>query len=382
MNVTVAMGPWLPVPAVRGGAMPKVWHRLAREFARLGHRVSIFARQFPGQPLEEHDAGVHIVRTRGYSQSGSVVRDLAKDFAYAIGVLPRLPPADIFVVNDFWLPALAPWLRRSAGAVVVCAARYPKGQYRLYGRAARIIAISTAVRDAIVAEQPALAQHARVIPLPVDVEQIGRGAIADSAARDRDASGRRTLLYVGRVHPEKGIELLLHAFALVTGRFNQWRLRIVGPTAAEDGGGGQRFADTLRKRAQGLAVDFNGPIFDADDLASTYRAADLFCYPSVADRGEAFGVAPLEAMAAGVPPIVSALDCFRDFVEPGSNGWVFDHRAANPEGRLADVLAQAMTDDAGRARLSARARQDAARFAYSAVAQRYVEEFQCILGSP
>ena len=236
------------------------------------------------------------------------------------------------------------------------------------------IAISTAVRTAIVDEQPALAQRTVVIPLPVDL-----GAFAGNGRSD--ASEKRTLLYVGRVHPEKGIELLLRAFALVARRFPDWRMKIVGPVAEADGGGGGRFGQSLRESARGLDVEFAGPVFDIAKLATEFREADLFCYPSLADRGEAFGLAPLEAMAAGMPPIVSALECFRDFVCHGENGWVFDHRAGNPETRLADVLALAMSDSGALIRMGERARLDAGRFTFPAVAQQYLDEFSRILAT-
>jgi glycosyltransferase involved in cell wall biosynthesis len=355
--------------------MPKVWHGLAREFATLGHQVSIMARTFPGQPDEERDGDVHIVRTRGFAQSASLVRDLAKDFAYAANLLRRLPPADILVSNDFWVPALVPALRRSAGATVVCAARFPKGQYRLYPRVAKVVAISTAVRTAIVGEQPRMADKTVVIPLPVDV--------AAFVPRDGRSSsdGKRTLLYVGRVHPEKGIELLLRSFALAAAHLTHWRLKIVGPEADADGGGGEAFARRMRELARGLDVDFRGPVFDQAALATEYREADLFCYPSLAERGEAFGLAPLESMACDVPPIVSALQCFGDFVRDRENGWIFDHRARDADARLAAALTQAMTDDAVRARLGRRAETDARAFTYAAVAQRYLDEFGRILAS-
>ena len=374
VNVTIVMGPWLPVPPLRGGAMPKVWHGLAQEFSRLGHRVSTLARKFPGQPDEERSGDVHIIRTLGFAQGGSIARDIAKDFVYAANLLLRLPRADILVTNDFWVPTLAAAFRRGAGAVVVCAARYPKGQYWLYRRAARIVAISTTVRTAIIGEEPTLAQRTVVIPLPVDVDVF-------SGHRPSRTSRKRTLLYVGRVHPEKGIELLLRAFALVANRFPDWRLKIVGPMAEADGGGGQRFEHTMRGLAQGLDVEFGGPVFDAAALATEYSRADLFCYPSLADRGEAFGLAPLEAMAAGVPPIVSALECFRDYIADGENGWVFDHHAGDSKARLAEVLARAMNDDGARMRMSRRARLDARRFTYAVVAQRYLDEFQKIVAA-
>jgi len=369
MKITIVTGPWLPVPALRGGAMQKSWHGLAGEVVRLGHEVTLVARSFPGQPAAEVADGLRFLRPRGYEQSGSLARDLLKDLAYAVNALRCLPPADILVTNDFWLPALAARLRRSAGAVVVSAARFPKGQYRLYRGAARIVAISSAVREAIVAEQPSLGRRTVVVPLPVDLARF-RGAPAP-----RTGQGR-TLLFCGRIHPEKGLELLLRAFARLGERFPNWRLRIVGPTLKADGGGGETFAARLRNLAHNAIVDWRDPVWEPAELAATYAGADLFCYPSLAERGEAFGVAALEAMAAGVPPVVSGLACFRDFVRHGENGWSFDHRAAAAEEALAAALAGAMADDALRARCGAAARATAEGFALPAIARRLLAEFE------
>ncbi len=371
MKITVVTGPWLPVPALRGGAMQKAWHGLAREMARSGHEVTIVARSFPGQPPAETIDGVRFLRARGFSQGKHLAWDLAKDLLYALATLPQLPAGEILVTNDFWLPVLAARLRRSAGAVVVSAGRFPKGQYRLYRRAERIVAISGAVKAAIAAEQPTLAAKTVVIPLPVDL------ALFAGAAPARDGSPK--LLFVGRVHPEKGLDVLLGAFALLAARFPKWRLEIVGPAAEGEGGGGERYMERLRDLAREQRVDFRGPIFDPAALAAVYRGADLFCYPSLAERGEAFGVAALESMASGVAPVVSDLACFRDFVRDGENGCVFDHRDPGAERSLAEVLARAMTDEALRNRLGAEARRTAERFGFAAVAAEYLAEFERIL---
>jgi len=369
MKITIVTGPWLPVPALRGGAMQKSWHGLARELVGLGHEVTLVARSFPGQPTTEVVDGLRFLRPRGYEQSGSLARDLVKDLAYAVNALRRLPPADILVTNDFWLPALAARLRRSAGAVVVSAARFPKGQYRLYRGAARIVAISSAVRDAIVTEQPALAGRTVVVPLPVDLERFRIRA-------ENEAGGNRTLLYCGRIHPEKGVELLLRVFARLAEGFPRWRLRLVGPTLEAEGGGGDSFARRLRALSPGRAVDWQGPIWDPLELAASYAAADLFCYPSLAEHGEAFGVAALEAMAAGVPPVVSGLACFRDFVRHGENGWSFDHRSERVEEELGEALALAMRDEPLRRRCGAAARATAEAFGYPAIARRLIGELE------
>src|SRR5207245_4518362 len=74
------------------------------------------------------------------------------------------PAADIIVTNTFWLPIFLRNSRR--GRVYVHVARYPKGQMRFYGKAARLQTPSHAVARAIAAEAPKLAQKIAVIPYP------------------------------------------------------------------------------------------------------------------------------------------------------------------------------------------------------------------------
>jgi glycosyltransferase involved in cell wall biosynthesis len=303
-----------------------------------------------------------------------VRRDLLKDLAYALRAVRRLPAADILVTNDFWLPVFAA-RRRAAGRVVVNANRFPKGQFRLYRRAARIAAASTAVRAAIVAQCPALADRTRVFPNPIDTH-VFRPAPARAGV-----AAPKTLLYVGRVHPEKGVHLLVEAFRGIHAQRPAWSLRIIGPVATTQGGGGGGYLKELQQRANGLPVEFSEPIYHLDQLADAYRAADLFCYPSVAEQGESFGVAPLEAMACGVAPVVSALACFEDFLTPGETGWRFDHRASNPAGELAGQLLAATGDDAHRMATARRAAEVVQRFSLETVAREYLKDFVALLAA-
>jgi len=372
MRVTIATGPWLPVPAMRGGAIPRMWHGLAKEFSRQGHEVCIFARRYPGQADEENVGGVRFLRVGGFEQGRSLALDLVKDIAYALTAIWRLPDADILITNDFWLPAFAPYLRRRAGRVVVNANRFPKRQYFLYRGAARIAAASTAVRDAIVTQTPALRDRVRVFPNPVDTRIMS----PDDGPKKRDS---RVLLYVGRLHPEKGVHLLAAAFARIALRHPGWRLRIVGPWKFEEGGGGQAYVQRLRVTLKDVPSEIAEPQFDPAALASEYRAASLFCYPSLAEKGESFGLAALEAMACGVPTVVSALECFRDFVQDGSTGWVFDHKSADPEAALAEALDRAMADPERALDIGRRAGTAAREFGYAEVAARYLADFKELL---
>ena len=374
MRITIATGPLLPVPALRGGAIPRMWLGLAREFARHGHEVCIFARRFPGQPDDEVDGGVRFLRVGGFDQGRSIALDIFKDLAYALRAVWRLPEADILITNDFWLPVLAGALRRGAGRIVVNANRFPKGQYFLYRGADRIAAASSAVRDAIAAQAPVLRDRIRVFPNPVDTKFM----YPDESVRAVDP---RILLYVGRLHPEKGVHLLARAFAKVAPRRADWRLRVVGPWKAEEGGGGEAYLQVLKATLEGVPADIAGPQFDRGALAAEYRAASLFCYPSLAETGESFGLAALEAMACGLPPVVSALECFRDFVSDNETGWVFDHRSADPASALAAVLERGMSASSQAAAMGRRASAVARGLGYDSIAGQYLAEFSRLWGT-
>src|SRR5690348_2987930 len=261
MRITIITGPWLPVPALKGGSVPRMWDGLSEQFAAAGHEVIVVARRYPGQPLKESRKGVTYTRVGGASQSRSVCIDLVKDFLYAMTVLPRLPQADILVTNDFCLPILAGWLRPNSGLMVVSANRFPKGQYRFYNRVARVIAASKAIEKAICEQTPGIAERVRCIPNPFDTGIFAPPITGRVDRRDK------TILYIGRIHPEKGLDVLIRAFEQVRMRYPSIRLRIVGPISAPEGGGGEAYLARLRQLANGLPLELCKPEFDVAKLA-------------------------------------------------------------------------------------------------------------------
>jgi len=351
-----------------------MWLGLALEFARRGHEVAILARAYPGQAAQETIEGVSIVRFGGFGQSRFVALDLLRNLFYSLRATSLLPSADILVTNDFWLPMVAAALRPAAGRVVVNANRFPKGQYRLYRRAAFIAAASTVVAREVARQCPALASRIRVVANPIDTH-VFRPLENRAARRDR------TLLYVGRLHPEKGIHILIEALAMFFQTRSDWRLRLVGPISEDQGGGGHAYEERLRSLAKDLPVEWMGPVFDHVELARILREGTLFCYPSVAETGEALPVAPLEAMACGLPIVTSDLECFRDYLVEGETGFVFDHRASSPGRSLADRIEALASKPALLARVGARAAERATDFGYVEVADRFLAEFEKIVGS-
>jgi sulfite reductase (NADPH) flavoprotein alpha-component len=123
---------------------------------------------------------------------------------YVLRAARHVPKGDVVVTNDFWMPAVLPWLSGKAGKVVVNANRFPKKQYRLYGKAAAFAEASSAVADAIERESPACRAKTEVLPNAVD-----SAFLASISTEQKRATVQ--ILYVGRVHPEKGLRLLADA---------------------------------------------------------------------------------------------------------------------------------------------------------------------------
>ncbi len=361
------------MPAVLGGGVEKLWFGLGREFARLGHEVTHISRAYAGLPATEIIEGVRHVRVRGFDAPASKIAYRVLDMVYALGVLRRLAPADILVTNTIWLPVLIRDAKKG-GALYVHVARYPKGQMRFYGHAARLQTVSETVAEAIRREAPSLASKVRVIPpflinSPPSID-------FDLTWRSR----RKTVLYVGRIHPEKGLHLLIPAFLKMADRKREgWSLEIVGPAKANMGGGGDDYLAELKRLSAGRPdVVWHGFV-SAEELNDLYQTSSLFVYPSVAEKGESFGSAPLEAMSMGCPALVSDLGCFKEFIEADVTGFVFDHRAADPVAELTRKMEEATASPARLEETAARAYRVAREYRLETISQKYVEDFAAVM---
>jgi glycosyltransferase involved in cell wall biosynthesis len=373
MKITIVQGGAYPVPPVRGGAIEKAWFSLGREFAIRGHEVTHISRKFPGLPDDQRLDGVHHLRVEGLEFSSKRYVVLWRDLGYVRRVLRVLPAADILVTNT---PLLPLFIRDNRfGALYVHVGRFPKWQTRFYRHASRLQAVSRPVAEALKRQDPAAAGKVCVIPYPLP------GPVSALDVPATWPQRRKEVLYVGRVHPEKGVHLLIDAFRLlIESGVSDWRLIVVGPWATAQGGGGTAYYESLRSRSAPIAsqVELAGPIFDADALAACYLRAKLFVYPSLAEHGESFGLAPLEAMAHGCPPLVSNLACFRDFIEDQRSGYVFEHRAERPEKELYRVVKRVVSGDAELMSIAVRSHEAARHYELSRIAQIYLEDFSTI----
>ena len=113
-----------------------------------------------------------------------------------------------------------------------------------------------------------------------------------------ESAGRTLILFLSRIDPKKGIELLLEAFARIAGRFPQTVLVIAGK-------GEPKYTARLRATAERLLpagrIVWTGFLQGREKLAA-FAAAELFVLPS---HSENFGVVVVEAMAAGRACVLS-----------------------------------------------------------------------------
>lgn len=374
MRITIVQGAFLPVPPLLGGAVEKVWFDMGRQFALNGHEVTHISRRYPGLPDQEEIDGVKYMRVSGFSAPKSMLLLKFLDFLFSVKVAGILPEADILVTNTFWLPILVRKIR--FGRLYVHVARYPKGQLRLYGHTSRLQTVSTAISEEMKRQAPNLSAKIKVVPYPV--------VIPETTGKSEHASGEYRLLYAGRIHPEKGVDLILKALGMLGSEwYSRISLRVVGPWKTEEGGGGKDYQDALYSLSNkvGVKVEWVGPVFDRGELDREYRSADLFLYPSLAEKGETFGLAPLEAMAHGCPALVSSLACFQDFIDDKVNGFVFNHRTERPEQDLAESLIAILDNPERLKHAGIKALKTSEDFSLERISRLYLEDFESLLKS-
>jgi glycosyltransferase involved in cell wall biosynthesis len=178
-------------------------------------------------------------------------------------------------------------------------------------------------------------------------------------------SDRPVVVFMSRVHPKKGIELLLEASAQLPPFFD---LAIVGTgDAAYLAGLQQKAAATLQGRVHWLGFK------EGDDKWRVLQGADVFVLPS---HSENFGIAVLEAIACGVPVVISDQVALEDEVRKHALGRVVPLDA----GELSQAMQELLASPAERAEISARAVATAEEcFSWRAAARRLIAACQAHL---
>ena len=175
-----------------------------------------------------------------------------------------------------------------------------------------------------------------IIPNGIDLSEYenppGRGEF-----RKKYLLNEKIILYLGRVHKIKGLDLFARAFAELSKEIDNVKLVIAGP---DDG-----YLTSLKKLVADLEISdkvlFTGPLYGEEKLRA-YVDADVYVLPSVY---ETFPVAVLEACACGVPVIVTDRCGIADFID-GNVGYVVEY----DKNQLRDAITKVLSDEGLRRR--------------------------------
>lgn len=226
-----------------------------------------------------------------------------------------------------------------------------------YRRAAAVIALTR--KEAEQLKGMKIKAPVEVIPNGIFPEEFDREvAIRGAAARYLGQATRPMLLYLGRLHPKKGIDTLIAAMGLIPAPSR--------PLLLIAGAGEQGYELTLKNMVEELRLSedifFTGPVA-GDEKLSLLKASSILV---LASRGEGLPLAVLEGMAAGKPVVITP-GCNLPEVEEWQAGVVVEGKA----GTIAGAVQGLLRDETRRRCMGENARALVnSRFTWSAVAQK------------
>lgn len=292
--------------------------RLCRELEAAGNDVQLACTSEMRVPLPHAFVRRFAIReTAGFRHVGSSpgLRDWL--IAHA-----RSGLVDIMHVHSMWrMPSVYPGtVARQYGVPLVMAPRGTLGEAAFRGGSpvkrafwpllqrravdAATCFHATAESEAQEIRQHRFAQPIAVVPNGVDIPKIV----------PEMSKVPCTAIYLGRIHPKKGLDVLLRAWKSVEERHPEWRLRIVGP----DDGGHLPGLRALEANLGLRTVTWDGPLGGAAKIAA-YAQASIFVMPT---RNENFGLTVAEALAAGTPVVVSKGAPWAGIVDANCGWWV------------------------------------------------------------
>ncbi|HUD29682.1 MAG TPA: glycosyltransferase family 4 protein [Novosphingobium sp.] len=320
--------------------------QVAQGYARMGHRVTVFAKSSAG-PRRRVDGNVTLIDVGPTSQLRVYLR-LARAMARAWlgGERPEAIHACTWRAAIPALPFPRPLIVTVHGREI---GRPSGGAFRLMrtvlSRAARVVAVSDATRTLLLARIPALAGRCVV---------AWNGVVVPPERPAETGNAVLRVITVCRLVPRKNVPAAVRAVSRCRALGVEMDHAVIGRGDDEPA---VRLAVDEHVAAHGPGVEMTGYVSDAE-LDRRYRTADLFLHPQIAlEDGaemEGFGLSVADAMAQGIACIVGRDGGPGELVRDGIDGLVVDGRSPTA---IAEALALLASDPPYRQRLGASARR-------------------------
>ena len=357
------------IHSLHAGGAERVAAELSSHWARAGHEVCLIT-QSEGRDVYLLHSGV-VRRSLGTAgASGGGWRGVAANLRrlYALRRALREFKPDVVLGMMTTSSVLAVLAARGLPCRVIATEHtHPPSQSlsRLwlalrrfaYPKAARVVALTQGTADWLADHVPC--SRLDVIPNPVQWPL----ATSEPMRLPPNEVGKHYVLAVGRLHPDKGFDVLIEAYAQIARDYPDWDLIVLGE-------GPLREALTRQIEAADLAGRVHLP-GRAGNVAQWYAGAHIYVLSS---RVEGLSNTLLEAMASGLPPV--AFDCDtgpREIVRDGHDGRLV--RPAGDAGALAVALREAIDQPALREQWGQAAVSVRERFSPAAVLARWDRVF-------
>jgi D-inositol-3-phosphate glycosyltransferase len=398
--LTVHTSPLDQPGAGDAGGMNVAVEALARRLAAMGIEVDIFTRATSSHlpPIVELTPGVFVRHVTAGPYQGLDKEDLpAVLCAFTAGVLRVEAAHELgwydLVHSHYWLSGQVGTVAAERWGVPLVHTMHTMARVKNQALApgetpepsARVVGETQVVdaADRLVANTPTEAQQlidlydadpgrVDVVRPGVDLDVFHPGARSQARARVGLPKDAVVLLFVGRLQPHKGPDVLLHTAAELARRDASLRDRLVVAIVGGPSGRSCAGVEALSGLAGRLGLDghvrWTPPVPQAE-LADWYQAADLTIVPS---HSESFGLVALESQACGTPVVAADVGGLSTAVRDGQSGVLVDGH----DPRLwADVVAQLLADPGRRAQLGAGGVAHAAGLSWSATAARMAQVY-------
>ncbi|MCG8469234.1 MAG: glycosyltransferase family 1 protein [Gemmatimonadetes bacterium] len=344
----------------------------------MGHQTRVYTPQLPGDFEDRPE--VH----RSPGRPLAIDRSISWGFPRRADVLSDLrgfAPDIIHVATEFPMGRVGSWAARRLGVPLIASAHTDYEKYsslyrlglvmkpgwaylrRFYGRAGRVLCPSRPYEAHLNRRG---VTHTGIWSRGVDTHRFHPRFRSDEYRARFGAGPDDTLVtYVGRLAPEKDLDVLLRAWAgLGASRFGA-KLVFVGDGLMEN-----------EIRAHELPdAHMTGPL-EGQELATAYASADVLLFPS---STETFGNCLLEGMASGLACVAVGAGGVTDFARHEENSLLAEPRDAGAYGR---AVARVLADRGLRRRLSLGARTAAGRRSWTNVFDRLLDDYREVAEVP
>ena len=179
----------------------------------------------------------------------------------------------------------------------------------------------------------------------------------------------KILLFIGRIHPVKGLMNLLKTWNIVKPYNKKWKLVIAGPSDSDYSNTLERF---VKDNSLEQSVIFLGPV-EGDDLSLLYSKSNLFILPSFTEN---FGMVILEALSYGIPVITTKGTPWSQLITNDCGWWV----EPNVEGLISALKDAVDLDEIKSKEMSLNAIKLSQEYNWKTISSEFFNVYQWLLG--